>query len=233
MSRSFTLYRLQQLDSQLDHIRQRQGEIQIALNDAQALRQAEAEAHQADAALQTARKNLHKAEETVKEQRLKIETTEAALYGGKVRNPKELQDLQHESAALKRFLSVLEDRQLEAMLSEEEVAAASRAATIQLELAQANHNQRLADLKDEHNRLLKDTSRLEEERQATVNSIPPDDKALYETLRKQRRGIAVSIVKNKACNTCGVTLNAILLDAALTSGQLTRCDGCGRILYLG
>jgi uncharacterized protein len=233
MSQAFKLYRLQQLDSLLDRTRTRLHEIEHALNEAQALRQAEDTAGQADEGLVTARKTLHKAEELVKEQRIKIETTEAALYGGKVRNPKELQDLQHESAALKRYLVVLEDRQLEAMMNEEEAVTVNRSAQIALELAQARHAAHQKELKDEQDRLLKDIPNLEEERQAAGSSIPANEIALYETLRKQRRGLAVTLVKNKACDSCGSTLSAALLDATLTSGQLTRCDSCGRILYLG
>jgi predicted nucleic acid-binding Zn-ribbon protein len=233
MSQPFTLYRLQQLDSQLDRTQLRLAEIQVALNEAQELRQAEEAASQTEAALQAARKVLQKADEAVKEQRIKIATTEAALYGGKVRNPKELQDLQNESAALKRYLNVLEDRELEAMLAEEEAVATNRDAQIALELAQAKHAAHQNDLVQEQKRLEKEVPRLGEERQATANTVPSDEMALYETLRKQRRGLAVTLVKNKACTSCGSTLNAILLDAALTSGQLTRCDGCGRILYVG
>jgi uncharacterized protein len=233
MSQPFTLYRLQQLDSQLDRTHLRLAEIQVALNEAQELRQAEETARQAEAALQAARKVLHKADEVVKDQRIKIATTEAALYGGKVRNPKELQDLQNESAALKRYLNILEDRELETMLAEEEATAVNQDAKIALELAQAKHAAHQNDLRAEQSRLMKEIPRLEEERQATAGSVPSNEMVLYETLRKQRRGLAVSLVKNKACTSCGTTLNAILLDAALTSGQLTRCDGCGRILYVG
>jgi uncharacterized protein len=232
MSQAFKLYRLQQLDSQLDRSQARLHEIEIALNEAEELHQAESNARQADAGLQTARKALRKAEDAVKDQRIKIETTEAALYGGKVRNPKELQDLQHESAALKRYLTVLEDRQLEAMLSEEEAAAQDRTTQIALELAQARHAAHQQDLFEEKNHLLKEMPTLKEERQAASSSIPADELSLYEALRKQRRGLAVTLVKNKACSACGSTLSATLLDATLTSGQLTRCDGCGRILYI-
>jgi predicted nucleic acid-binding Zn-ribbon protein len=233
MSQPFKLYRLQQLDSQLDRTQARLAEIQIALGEAQELRQAEQTAKQAEAALQAARKFLQKSEETVKEQRIKIEITEAALYGGKVRNPKELQDLQNESAALKRYLNVLEDRELEAMLAEEEASATNLQAKIALELVQAKHASRQNDLMEEQGRLNKDVPRLGEERQAAASTVPADEMVLYETLRRQRRGLAVSLVKDKACTSCGTTLNAALLDAALTSGQLTRCDGCGRILYVG
>ena len=59
---------------------------------------------------------MKQSEAEVEKQRIKIEQTEASLYGGHVHNPKELQDLQKDVASLKRHLETLEERQLEAML---------------------------------------------------------------------------------------------------------------------
>ena len=233
MSQTFKLYRLQQIDSQIDRTRARLEEVRQALNDAHELHQAENQNKMAEQELQARRKALQKAEQAVKDQRIKIEMTEAALYGGKVRNPKELQDLQNESAALKRYLGVLEDRQLEEMLNEEEAQTFSKQAVVALELVQAKHAARQKELLNEQDRILKDIPHLDEDRQAIASTIPADEIALYEALRRQRRGVAVSMVQNKACNSCGTTLSAALLDATLTSGQLTRCDSCGRILYIG
>lgn len=233
MNQAFKLYRLQQIDSQLDRLNARLAEIAELLQDEQAVLEARQAAQSAQQELQAARKALRVAEDNVQSQRIKIETTEAALYGGKVRNPKELQDLQNESAALKRYLGTLEDRQLEAMLAEEEATAQEQTCQENLSEAQARQALSQAALLEEQASLEQDLLRLLEDRQAAASTIPQNEIALYETLRKQRRGIAVALVKNKACSACGSRLNASLLDATLTSGQITRCDACGRILYLG
>jgi len=233
MSQPFKLFRLQQLDSQIDRSKARLVEIETILSQDEHLRLAKEEAAQAAQALDQARKDLRGAEELVQQQRIKIEQTEAALYGGKVRNPKELQDLQNESAALKRYRSVLEDRQLEAMLTEEEAQAASRAAATKYDKVQAETLLRNQELLNEQTRLLQEISHADQERQAAAATIPAGDLSLYENLRIQRRGIAVSKITNKACSACGTTLNAALLDAARSPNQLSRCDMCGRILYLG
>ena len=77
----------------------------------------------------------------VNKQKVKIEQSEASLYSGNVTNPKELQDLQNEAAALKRYLVTLEDRQLEAMLEVETAEQSKQAALDKLEGVKA----RLAD----------------------------------------------------------------------------------------
>ncbi len=233
MSQPFKLYRLQQIDSQLDWARARLKEIEAALQADQTVLQATQNAEASANKHRDALRALRQAEEEVRQQRLKIEQTESTLYGGKVRNPKELQDLQKESAALKRYLSVLEDRQLEAMLVEEDASGEND--LVQAQLAQVNKDfeARSLEFRQESQRCEKDVARLEEERRATISSIPSEDLQIYEMLRTKRRGLAVAKVTARACSACGSTLNAALLQAAHSPNQLTRCDACGRILYLG
>jgi hypothetical protein len=233
MSRPFKLYRLQQIDSQLDWIHTRLLEIEAALADDAALRQASEAAQQSETAHQDALKALRQAEENVRQQRLKIEQNETSLYGGKIRNPKELKDLENEVAALKRYLSVLEDRQLEAMLVDEDVAASLEQVRELVEQARADFKHRCGDLIREKEKLLKDQDRLDEERRAAIGSILPEDMAQYVQLRKVRRGVAVAMVVDRACSACGSTLNATLLNAVHSPNQITVCDACGRILYKG
>lgn len=233
MSQAFKVYRLQQIDSQIDRGRARLREIEAALSEDAELRQAQREAEATAETLRKAKKRLKEAEQEVEKQRVKIEQTEAALYGGKIRNPKELQDLQHELAALKRYLNVLEDRQLEAMLALEEAERGNEAASRRREKAQAQASRQNTSLREEQSSLLKDIQRQEEERQAATGGVAVEDLRLYEQMRQTRRGVAVAKVSDKGCTACGSTLSATLLAAARLPNQLTRCTTCGRILYIG
>lgn len=112
-------------------------ELEKILSDRTALAQAEEASENAEVVLVAELKKLHQAENNVRDQRIKIEQDEFALYSGKMHNPKELQDLQNEVAALKQFLTTLEDRQLEIMMTVEEVESASKAAKNALDQAQA------------------------------------------------------------------------------------------------
>lgn len=233
MSRPFKLFRLQQIDSQLDWLSSRLDDVTAMLGDDRELVEMEQKAAASKEALQKAKNAQSSAEFEVQQQRIKIEQTEAALYGGKVRNPKELQDLQKESVALKRYLSVLEERQFEAMLIEEDAIA--RLARILVEQADAiaEHAAHSQDLESEKQKLQSDIRRFEDERQATASTIEPDDLAEYTRLRAKRRGIAVAKVVDRACSACGSTLNAALLSASHSPNALNFCDMCGRILYVG
>jgi predicted nucleic acid-binding Zn-ribbon protein len=230
---SFQLFRLQQIDLRLDHAQSRIKQIDEILGDDSDLIKAQSFVDSTKQILAEARKQTRNAEMDVRSQNIKIEQTEAALYGGKVRNPKELQDLTNEAAALKRYLNILEDRQLEAMFKEEEAEANYQKASSQLEDLISRRNQEHKKISAEKAALLNDVANLTDEREAAIKSISKEELSLYEQLREQRRGIAVAKVSGKNCSACGSTLSTSLLYAAHSPNKISLCETCGRILYAG
>jgi uncharacterized protein len=231
MSRPRNLYHLQKIDSQLDKHQKRLQEIaQILANNA-AIKKAQSKADQTQKILDNAKNELQSAETKVKDQRIKIGQNEANLYGGKIRNPKELQGLQDEVAALKRFLSILEDRQLEAMLHVDEMSTENEATQANLSSAQAAAHNLQVQLLGEKGTIEANQKKLGTERQSCLRPILADDLTVYAKLRKQRAGVAVSQVSNQACTACGATLTAALFQAARSPNKITKCSSCGRILY--
>ncbi len=233
MSRPFKLYRLQQIDSLLDSQLNRREKIEIALEDNNELRLIEEKLSLIKEELLESQNALRSAEFETQQQRIKIEQTEAALYGGKVRNPKELQDLQNELAALKRYLSVLDERQFESMLNEESVAQRFKLVTEEQTRVQQEHSNQIKQLNLEKEKLIKEINNSEAQRNAAEAVVEQEDLLIYNQLRNKRRGIAVSKIMDKACTSCGSTLSATLLSAAHSPHQLSYCESCGRILYLG
>jgi hypothetical protein len=231
MSQTFKLYRLQQLDSQIDRLQARLRDIDRALGESEILNQAQNRFNQVEEMLNKERNALNKAEGDVQNQRIKIEQTEATLYGGKVKNPKELQDLQNEAASLKRYKTLLEDRQLEVMMQVEEVEALYALRQAELEEARQKHAQEHQELAIDKTNIEKEVTSLNSERLATAEGISQEEIALYNQIRQQRRGIAVAKVADRACSACGSILHATVLQAARTPNQITRCPNCGRILY--
>ena len=233
MSHSLTLYRLQQTDSQTDRHQARLKVIQQTLEDDGELRQARERAEEAAAAFKAAQVALHQAEEAVRSQRIKIEQAESNLYGGNVRIPKELQDLQNDVASLKRHLATLEDRQLEAMLALDDVSAVNKVAQTNQQAIAARVLEANQSLAGERDSLLREVENLSAERQAITGDLPADVLANYESLRTQRRGLAVAVVKDKACSACGTTLTPMQVQNLVISADLAYCPTCTRILYSG
>lgn len=231
MSQALTLYRLQQIDHQLDRDRARLESIQKILGDDAILAEAIRQAEESGMERKTKELMLKKAEAEVNDLRIKIEQTEASLYGGSVRNPKELQDLQNDAASMKRHLVTLEDRLLDAMLAAEEAQQKDDRCQQALAGIRSGREDQTRSLIEEQAGLNKDLQKLNTERQAVTGSLAPELAALYEELRRQRRGVAVTDVRENACGACGTTLPPAQVQAARSPSQLSRCPSCGRILY--
>jgi len=233
MSIPFKLYRIQHIDSQRDKLLNRCDEIDSILANDDELIIAMKREEETKAEQEKATRNLSTAEYQVSQQHIKIENSESSLYSGKIRNPKELQDLQKEIASSKKYLSVLEDKLLEAMFISDEANEQYRIAKIILEKEKARFQNTGRVLAEEKDELMVEIALLDQEKQAAANGVQTSHLQLYEMLRQQRRGVAVSKVENKSCSACGSILSASLLQAASLPSQISRCETCGRILYSG
>jgi hypothetical protein len=231
MSAALGLYRLQQVDSQMDQARARLKAIQQILENDEEVRAASDRFTAAEQSLQSAEGTLRQSEQEVEKQRTKIQLAEGSLYGGNVHNPKELQDLQLDVASLKRHLETLEDRELEAMEAAERAEQALKNAKAELDHIKANRGDQFQALSDENNALNRDLERFASERQAVVQNMAAQALNVYDQLRKQRRGIAVTTINDSSCSACGTTLTASQQQSARSTSQLFFCPSCGRVLY--
>lgn len=231
MSRPKSLYDLQQIDSQLDSYAVRLGEIEAELADDQAVKTALAKAEAAEQDLQEAQKALRLAEQAVQDQDYKIKQSQNRLYSGKVTNPKELEDIQNEIEALKRYREVLEERLLETMLVVEDAEESFDQAQEKLESARTQQAQKEAKLKGEKGQIEKHVAQLEEQRKNQIAGISEADLETYKKIRLKRGGVAVAKVEHQGCSACGATLGTAAYQAAQSPTQLTYCDTCGRILF--
>jgi predicted nucleic acid-binding Zn-ribbon protein len=232
MSASFALFRLQQVDSRISHIETRLAKIQETLDNDVELLDAREQVRRAESDYRDSEHANRTSEEEAKSQQIKIQQIESSLYGGNVRNPKELQGLEADIVSLKKHQAALEDRELEAMLKVDTSKSA-------LQMAQENLKQIQSRLGDEHRILIdekeslsEDLNSLKSERQAAVSTITADLLSAYDAMRQQRRGgVAVAEVSDNACGACGTTLTAALQQSARHAPQLVYCPTCGRILY--
>ncbi len=233
MSTSLSLYRLQQVDNQNDQNHLRLEVIRGTLENNEELQRANEQLSRSEAGKREAERTLHQIEADVEGQQIKIEQAEASLYGGSVHNPKELQDLQNEVAALKRHLSNLEDHQLEAMMACESAEKAHQETLATLNDLQSRLVEMNSSLAYEQATLMRDLERLHAERQAVVSALSAETLAQYEQLRQQRRGVAVATIADNTCSACGTTLTPSQQQNVRSTIQINHCPSCGRILYAG
>jgi uncharacterized protein len=234
MNQAFHLYRLQLIDSQISQVESQLKEIDRLLAANDAVRQAQMEVDQKHKVVLKTSQTLKEIEFSVREQTLKIEQCESALYSGKVRNPKELQDLTKEIASLKKHLSQLEDRQIESMVAVEEAEEASTAAQKLYAQVQADFLEKSAGWSGKRDLLMKNMERLEAERSPALSYITQESLDVYNRLRQRKNGVGVATVSDGSCSVCGGTIRPSEVQAARQSPTtLAYCSSCGRILYAG
>lgn len=231
MSAALGLYRLGQVDRHIDRVRTRLEIIQKTLDDDAEMKTARQLYESANNEYLRAQHGLKNAELDVNNLKEKIEQAEASLYSGSIKNPKELQDLQKDIASLKKHLATLEERQLESMLVSESTDANLEKAKNDLEIVQARLGNDHKKLIEEQSDLIRQMESLGQEREAALAPIESQLLAVYEDLRKQKRGVAVAEVDDGACASCGTTINAALQQSARSQKQLAYCPSCGRILF--
>ena len=231
MSAALGLYRLQQVDSQLDHAHARLKAIQQTLENDEELRRSMERFAAAEKQYKETERLLKLSEQEVEKQRIKLQQTEASLYGGLVHNPKELQDLQKDVVSLKKHLETLEERELEAMQASEDAENELKNAQADLERVKASKGEQFQSLTKESTVLNRDLERFSSERLAVMQDLTAPALSSYEQIRKLRRGLAVTNLSDGSCAACGTTLTASQQQTARSSSQLFYCPSCGRILY--
>ncbi|MDP7524859.1 MAG: hypothetical protein QF713_00765, partial [Dehalococcoidales bacterium] len=112
MSVANQLYQLQEVDLELESNEQAVKQITRQLGDNEAVVKAQEELASERVELEKLTHQQHSVEWEVEDITGKFTTVEEQLYSGRVRNPKELTDLQHETEILKTNRAKLEEKAL-------------------------------------------------------------------------------------------------------------------------
>lgn len=229
MSQARVLYDLQQIDTEIRTKKQRLGEVLRLQKDPPALVAAREMAQAAEAELHRWRARHNDLTLEIAGVSDKAQRSEERLYSGVVKNPKELNDLQHEVEALGRRRATLEDEALKVMMTVDERQTASQAAAAEVDRLAGEFNASVATLKVEQQSLGVHLSKLIEKRGRQAALAQPAALKSYDQLIHEKRGLAVAGLRGSKCQGCQMTLSGTTIRAA-AEGQLVRCDSCGRIL---
>jgi predicted nucleic acid-binding Zn-ribbon protein len=227
------LAQLQQIDSSLDRARERLAAVEALLEDRSALTDVEAEHQATQAELHRVSGEQHDLELELADLRAKLEAVDGKLYGGTVRNPKELQDLSNDATQYRGLISTREDRLLELFDTVEAVTQRASDAAARWQQAQARHSESQQSLRAEQAELRRRIGELDQQQAARRAESDPSSLRSYDGLRLTRGGLAVAEVAQRTCQGCRVSLPASLEQRAKTSDDLVICQSCGRILHAG
>jgi predicted nucleic acid-binding Zn-ribbon protein len=176
-------------------------------------------------------REVKRMESDVETVRAREEKDQKLLDSGSV-SPKEMTNLQHELASLKRRQSDLEDQELELMerleVAENTLAVAQSGleqARADLERARQLRDDALADIADS-------TKRHEAARGEVAGGISAPLLSLYDRIRTQTGSTGAAMLKARQCQGCRIELYGNELSAVRNADphEVVRCENCGRIL---
>ena len=228
-----TLYRVQELDTNIRELRNREknhalkGELE-EMEEKRAA--AEAGLEEAASHLEESRKKLRVIEEKVQVVDEKLGREEGKLYDGKVNNPKELRGLEAEVRSLKRKKDELETEELEEMEAQDVKKAELEKLQAAQERLQAEIGEKRAVLEAEIAEIAAEAAGLEKERDGLRSNIDEELLETYDGLLKSQHNVAVVKVVEGVCQGCRVELPGIEYDHFLKSEVAFTCTNCGRIL---
>ena len=230
MTLSDALLHLQDLELALVRGQKRLQEITAALADDVQLTAALAELQAAEVALTPLRVRARNLELEIQSNTQKAKASEDQLYSGKVKNTKEMRDMQAEIEALKRRNGELEETLLETMVAVEEAEAAQTAADARLTRVRASRSADQQALTDEQAALQAQVVRLREQRKTAMAAIPAETLARYNALRQPKNYQPVAVLQEESCSVCGVEQTMAIVRQVQLQQSLATCLSCGRIL---
>ncbi|HEX2907472.1 MAG TPA: hypothetical protein VHO69_11460 [Phototrophicaceae bacterium] len=230
MSQAQALYRLQEIELRLLRGQKRLNEITSALGDNHTIAEAQTLAQAAQQALTPQQTRARHLELEIQSNVDKIRETDERLYSGRVRNPKELQDMQQEIQSLKKRNQELEDVLLEVMLEVE-------AAETRLAEAKSNQTHITADWENQNRQLLDEQTQLKSEqeqllrqRKQALTETDADSLNAYNLLKPRKQNQPVAVLEGDTCSTCGVEQTKTIISETDRGASLAKCLSCGRIL---
>lgn len=224
------LYDLQEIDQEIEGTERSLENAQSQLGERPAVIAARASVAAGQQKLDDIKRQQKSDEVDADDLTAKIVAGDEKLYSGRIRNPKELQDLQKDVAALKARRSDLEGKVLEFMDKAEGLTAHLGQARSELKKLEREAESRQAALRAEIEDLKKRLADLKQRRAPLTQALEPRVMQLYEKLRKEKRA-ALARVEQGICRGCRIALSSNEIQQA-RSGNVVQCSSCGRILYL-
>ena len=229
MSRASGLLSLQQLDSRIATVTLDIASVDASLRgdpELDRLRSAETAAHDKHRSIGA---DARLSELEAASLQARIRDLDRKLYGGTVRNPAELMEMQRELEAMRAKLSTAEDDALGRMEEVDSALATLQAASAAVAAREAQRADALEPLRERSASLGAELDVLNQEREALRADSEPGDLKLYERIAAHRKP-AVTGLDGEFCAGCHMPVSNEERRAVRTGTGLTQCANCDRIL---
>lgn len=159
----------------------------------------------------------------------RVTALDRRLYGGSVRNPQDLMEMQRELEVLRGRLSDAEDRALGELDGVEAASAAERERVAALQSAEARRTAELAPLGAHLATARTELEAARAEREEVASQLDAAALALYRRVA-QRRTPAVVALEGDACGGCHLPLSVEERRLVRAGTRIVQCSTCDRIL---
>jgi uncharacterized protein len=233
MTSASELLSLQEIDLNRDSRRAVIADIDSRLGETQAVAQAREADREAGEALEALRKKQREIDDELEDMDARIKSLEQKLYGGSIRNPKELSDLQKEVQHLRERRSKLDERALSNMDAIEAASASATRAREDAKQAEAAWRRDQEDLVASRTKAEREMAALESQRKERTEAMDRSAIGMYEALRPKKAGRPVARIERGTCLGCRVLLPTHVIQKVRAANTLVQCPSCERILVGG
>lgn len=198
----------------------------------------------ADARLAEARAKVDAAKQRLKDSQDARRALEkdALMYQGRlskfrdqqaaVKTNREYQALGHEIETAGHELSAAEEKVIERMVEADTVADEVKQAEAEFAAQQKLIEAEKQEIAADHDAIDASLKQATEARAALIKDLDPRLAALFESLARARKGIALSsATRDGLCSLCHVRLRPQVFQRIRTNSEIIQCDSCQRIVY--
>jgi len=224
------LYKLQQLDLELQKKVQELSAVSQELGDNKALVAAESRLSSYKEPLGEVSRKQKNSEWELEDLQEKIRQINSKLYSGTTKDPKELVNLEKEVKVLKSQIRPREDTLLGLMSQIEEIEANVKTTVEEVEQLRQEWEQKQETFGQRKSEIETLLAKLKEDRVALAQQLDSEALNTYERIRLSR-GQAVTKVERGKCQGCHIAVPTSQWQK-VKAGDLIQCNSCSRILYL-
>jgi len=190
-----------------------------------------------EAALKKAHEALMAAELIVKKHEMEVQTRRNTLARLKqqqfeTRKNEEFQAIAHEITRYEKDVDQFETAELEAMEEVDRLRAEQAKAETALAKTRALVDEDLVKIAERGERIRSERAEVTAERENAASLAPEELLPLYERLMKSKNGMALAPLEDGKCQGCHMKLIPSTIVAVQAGKEITRCEDCGRILYI-
>ena len=227
-----SLYELQEVDLELSALKKRVSKIRTQLADNSEISSARQHAQELTLRDVFLSGKGRVAEKDVTEIKETLDKLTSRLYSGSITKSKEMSAAQEEQEYIIKQQEMAENILLELMVEIEECMTKLDEATQRLKKLESDSPKLEQSLKNEESQFSNKVDILQKRRDTISMNHESKTLSIYESVRKNKDGEAISKVKQGMCQGCRLTLPHSELQQAKNSNRITQCSSCNRILYV-